>query len=252
MSVNRSVLQGIDMGQSVKETLEVLVELQKAETEVVRIRAYLDEVEQEKKALEVQITSQQKVHDKKKGGLEILNSAIRDMEAEIQTIDERIKKSTAALKTATAKEYAPLQREVDNNVKRMDALELDLLGKMEEKEVRESEVTEDGKTLAQLTEKIRADQEAVEKKCADDRELLEHYLGRKAEIGGSLDPETLKMFDNICSTSAGLAVVEVKNGVCRGCFMNVPPQLYIEVQRGNDLILCPQCNRFLYFNNSED
>ncbi|MDA8136352.1 MAG: C4-type zinc ribbon domain-containing protein [Desulfobacteraceae bacterium] len=31
-----------------------------------------------------------------------------------------------------------------------------------------------------------------------------------------------------------------------GCFMNIPPQLYIEVQRGKSLISCPQCSRILY------
>ena len=28
----------------------------------------------------------------------------------------------------------------------------------------------------------------------------------------------------------GSAVVSVENEVCMGCFMNIPPQLYIEVQ----------------------
>jgi len=44
----------------------------------------------------------------------------------------------------------------------------------------------------------------------------------------------------------GLAVINVKNEICMGCFMNIPPQLYIEVQRENSLILCPQCSRILY------
>ena len=29
--------------------------------------------------------------------------------------------------------------------------------------------------------------------------------------------------------------------------MALPPQQYIEVQRGNTLEICPSCNRILYF-----
>jgi predicted nucleic acid-binding Zn-ribbon protein len=45
----------------------------------------------------------------------------------------------------------------------------------------------------------------------------------------------------------GEAVAQGKNEVCMGCFMNIPPQLFIEVQRGDKLIKCPQCSRFLFF-----
>jgi predicted nucleic acid-binding Zn-ribbon protein len=51
----------------------------------------------------------------------------------------------------------------------------------------------------------------------------------------------------LISRRGGTAVVNVKNGVCLGCFMNIPPQLFIEVTKNNRLILCPSCNRIFYF-----
>jgi len=45
----------------------------------------------------------------------------------------------------------------------------------------------------------------------------------------------------------GLAVVEVKDSVCMGCNMNIPPQLYVEVRKGEEIFTCPQCRRFLFF-----
>jgi predicted nucleic acid-binding Zn-ribbon protein len=44
----------------------------------------------------------------------------------------------------------------------------------------------------------------------------------------------------------GQAVARISNETCMGCFMNVPPQLCIEVQRGKQMISCPQCSRILY------
>ena len=49
----------------------------------------------------------------------------------------------------------------------------------------------------------------------------------------------------------GIAVSTAKNGVCLGCFMNIPPQLFIEVTKNRQLIQCPSCGRILYFSVNE-
>ena len=231
-----------------KNELDTLVKLQEAETETVRIQTYLKDVDKEKEGLEQKLTTYVHVLDEKKEGLEKVISAVKDMELELQTIEERIKKSTETLKhVKTDKEYQVLQREIDNNKKRVDQLEGTLLGKMEEREQKEAELKTQETDLLQVTEKIRAEQATMDEKCANDRELLETYRIKKNEIGAALSAELLDTFNDISRVGGGLAVTEVRDGVCRGCFMNIPPQMFIEVQRGKDLILCPQCNRILYF-----
>ena len=42
-------------------------------------------------------------------------------------------------------------------------------------------------------------------------------------------------------------MVGVKNGTCRGCNMNIPPQLYIVLQRGATIETCPSCHRIIYW-----
>jgi predicted nucleic acid-binding Zn-ribbon protein len=42
-------------------------------------------------------------------------------------------------------------------------------------------------------------------------------------------------------------VVEVQdNGVCTGCQMALPPQLFIQVQKVDELHQCPQCHRYVF------
>ena len=43
----------------------------------------------------------------------------------------------------------------------------------------------------------------------------------------------------------GLAIAKVRNEVCTGCNMNIPPQLYNEVLKLNRLIQCPNCKKIL-------
>jgi predicted nucleic acid-binding Zn-ribbon protein len=35
-------------------------------------------------------------------------------------------------------------------------------------------------------------------------------------------------------------------GTCHGCFMHLPPQLFIDIQKGHQVHSCPNCHRLLY------
>ncbi|HRF90200.1 MAG TPA: C4-type zinc ribbon domain-containing protein, partial [Desulfobacter postgatei] len=174
-----------------------------------------------------------------------------DSENEIKRVDARIIKSNETLRNVTTnKEYQVLLREVDDNKKRKDALETELLQIMEEREKSQAVVNESTKEYQQLEEQIKAEQNQIEEQTTKDRKLLEEYIKSQKEIGVSLDPKLLDRFKRISKMNQGSAVANVQDEVCLGCFMNIPPQLYIEVQRGNQLILCPQCSRILYYDKS--
>jgi len=50
----------------------------------------------------------------------------------------------------------------------------------------------------------------------------------------------------------GIAIVAVSRGICSGCHMNIPPQLYNELQRSEQILCCPNCNRILYWDETAD
>jgi predicted nucleic acid-binding Zn-ribbon protein len=66
-----------------------------------------------------------------------------------------------------------------------------------------------------------------------------------------VDEDLKTTYSTLIERRDGLAVVNVKNGVCRGCFMSIPPQLFIEATRNRQVILCPSCNRIFYFIDEE-
>jgi predicted nucleic acid-binding Zn-ribbon protein len=61
----------------------------------------------------------------------------------------------------------------------------------------------------------------------------------------------LNRFRRIAKMNQGQAVARISNETCMGCFMNVPPQLCIEVRRLKQMISCPQCSRILYHIDEE-
>ena len=42
-------------------------------------------------------------------------------------------------------------------------------------------------------------------------------------------------------------IVAVKDGVCSGCNIAVPPQAFIELQRGRQILSCPNCQRLIFW-----
>lgn len=236
------------MVEITREDIDVLVQLQKAETDAVKIKSFLEGVESEKDALASQLAVFQEANEAMQRELDEISQLCRDAELEMKLNEERIEKSTQTLKTLTNhKAYAALQREVDDNKKRKEPLENHYLQLLEKKEAVADGLEEHTREFQQLREKIRGDQQAIDEKNSDHKARLEACISEKKRIAENLNPRLLRQFDEISSTSGGLAVVEVKDQLCRGCFLNIPPQLYIEVQRGNQLILCPQCNRILYY-----
>lgn len=233
-----------------KADIETLVKLQEAETEIVRLNAILITVEKEKNKLSLRLKQFGNALEENKENLSIAKKACRDIEMEILMVDDRIVKSNEKLRMVkTNKEYNLFLREVDDSKKRKDALETELLEHLDEREELEKIVEEGEKEFNLIKDQIEAEQKEIEKKSIDDKELLDEYLARQAEIGKTLDHSLMNRFAKISKMNNGSAVVNVHNEVCMGCFMNVPPQLYIEVQRGNSLISCPQCSRILYHVN---
>ncbi|NOX34784.1 MAG: nucleotide-binding protein [Deltaproteobacteria bacterium] len=235
------------MNDIFKQDIKTLVQLQEAESEIVRLEAVLEKVEKEKGKLSIRLNRFGKALEENKENLLRASTGCRDIEREIQIVDDHIVRSNEKLRMVkTNKEYQLLLREVDDNKKRKDALETELLEYLDEKEKIEGIVRDSEKEYSLLKDQTEAEQKDIDKKSTDDKELLDEYLDRQKEIGKNLDPLLMKRFAKISKMNNGSAVINVRNEVCMGCFMNIPPQLYIEVQRGNSLISCPQCSRILY------
>ncbi len=235
-----------------KEDINVLLKLQKAQTETVHIDSFLSETAGEKSELDSKLSEFETSLNKHKKEFEKAGKDCRETEAEILVNEQRIKTSSERLKQVkTNREYQALQREIDDGKKRKEELETLLLKYLEQQESADKIFKEQQDDFNQLAEKIRSDKKNIDKKSLSHRKLLKKYRTQKETIGRDLDPELLKLFNEIAESNGGLVVAPVKDEVCMGCFMNIPPQLYIEVLRGESLIMCPQCNRILYHADEE-
>lgn len=238
--------------QTLKQEIDTLVRLQQIETEIIRLKQEVEKVENQKKELAARLDAFLSALEADRLSLEQIRQQCTDLEEEIRVVNDRIIKSNETLRMVkTNKEYQVLLREVDDNKKRKTALEDHVLALYEQREAAEIRVKETQIQYDQLKEQVEAEQAKIDEQTLDDREQLEALETQQRSIGESLDPALLNRFRRIARMNQGQAVARISNETCMGCFMNVPPQLCIEVRRWKQMITCPQCSRILYHIDEE-
>jgi hypothetical protein len=81
-------------------------------------------------------------------------------------------------------------------------------------------------------------------KDVDERE---HLQDRRKEVAAALADSVLSLYDRIRSYRTGLAVAEVRNGLCTACNVLLRPQVYNDIRRGDAVLTCENCSRILYY-----
>lgn len=230
-----------------KEQFDILISLQKIETRFARIRSVMDGVSEKVDSLRAELEAFEKSVEEKCGELEAMRERYRNLEFEVQENADRLKKSREHLKVVkTNKEYQVLLREIDDNEKRNSALEETMIEFLEKIEAEEKNCRSLEGELEQMREEKKQEISEIETKTERERKEMAEISAERAVMADQLGPALLDRFNKTLKNSGGLALVPAYNGVCGGCFMNIPPQLYIEVQKGG-LNFCPQCHRMLYW-----
>lgn len=234
-----------------REQIEILMRLQKIESESARIEKKLEGVGAQTSVEGVRLKG---LEDELAAAVDELAAERKRyaaVEEEIAELKARLVKTQEYLRVVTNnKDYQLLRREVDDNTKRVVELEEALFALLDEVEGREKKIA--GLIEARDAEAVKV--EAVEKALfndtAEERGALERMAVEREAVLGTVPPALLTHYEKLLKTTGRLAVVAVSGGTCYGCFMNIPPQQAIEIQKQGGLHHCPRCHRILYAEKS--
>lgn len=234
---------------NMKEQIDILVKLQKIETEAEKIKAGLGQVSARLEKLDDELRDLEQSLKDEESGFDELKKKYRDYESEAQVSVARVEKSKVKLRSVkTNKEYKAMLKEIEDQETRNSEIEdqmLECLDRLDEVENNIARKKEDYRTLSDRiqSEKDRIDQEAQLQK----KKLAELDADRE-EVSRMVEPQLLEKYNLVKSQQgAGLAIAPVKNAVCYGCNLNLPPQMYNELHRRDALMFCPHCHRIVYW-----
>lgn len=230
-----------------KEQLKALLELQELDLKV-------DKVAKEKKELALGVKTAKQVLSQLTDDLSqkqtVLNDTVElhsDKSKDLETAQGRLKDSKNRLtKVSNTKEYSAIEIEIENVKRQIGQLEDELIQLLEAIEVSKASIEEKNEKMSALSEQVEMEkQRVIERTEALEKE--EKKVKRKREkTSKGVKNELLRRYSFIRDRRSGVAVVSAEQGSCSGCFMQLPPQVFIEVKRSRSLNTCPSCQRILF------
>ena len=231
------------------QQIEKLVALQKIESDTRRLQSLLMEMpgrlarlNAEQATFEQTIASDlQRVKD--------LQKQYRDYEADAETIEGRMAKSQEKLHMVkTNKEYRTSLREIDQFKQQNSKIEDEMLACLDLIESAETSLAQRRNQQDEVVTRIQADQRSIEQEKAKKQEDLDRFEDRRQVVCRQVEAGLLQKYFSVRDQHPdGIAIVSVKDAICHGCNLNIPAQLYNELQRNDSLKFCPFCQRIIYW-----
>jgi predicted nucleic acid-binding Zn-ribbon protein len=242
------------MTEMTRAQMETLLSLQQIEMQKLEVRKVLDAVAAKVAALEKELSDSAKGIEKDRQALKALQERYRDYDEQIRVntvLIEKIEGKRRSVKTN--REYESLLKEEEQLRTRKAQVEEEMLACMSEIEGIEENIGRLEAEHRQLDEQVTTDKQAVKQEASESETHFADLSREVTEVEAEIAPELLKAFARIKKMAPdGKALAAARNSVCLGCHMNIPPQMFNELQRFDSLKLCPFCNRILYWDNGED
>ncbi|MFZ7126356.1 MAG: zinc ribbon domain-containing protein [Desulfobacterales bacterium] len=234
-----------------REQIFTLVELQKIETEKKTVQSVLDQVEKKVEQLDRELKSISDEMAADQAKLKEIRERYQELEEKVRTDDILIQKIEAKRRAVqTEREYQSLMKEEDQLKTLKSQLEDEMIACMDQIETIEKGLGQKESDYGEISGRVEDEKQTIRQEAQESEERHRLLSHKWDEVAARTQPALLKTFKQIkVHTPMGDAVVPVRNAVCYGCHMNIPPQMYNELQRFDSLKLCPFCNRILYWDN---
>ena len=231
-----------------KDQLKLLWELQKIDLELKAIKEEKERYPKEIKKLDEKQKIEKERIQKEREKVESLEKTRRQKEGHLNVEHEKIKRAEGRMsEVKTNKEYQALLSEIDAMKGANSRMEEEILQVMDEIDELKKDLSKREKEMGSTLEKIEGERKKLQEKMAQGEEAWNEGVERRDVLSKQIESRLVKLYHTLKEKRQGVGVVSVKNETCQGCFVNVPPQLFIEVQKNNTLVRCPHCNRILYW-----
>ncbi len=224
------------------EQLQKLVELQRVDDIIHSVRQKLEFALEEKfRAMDGR---RNHVLDK----LTHLQEQQKRVSAEIDDDAERIKKSKNKLmQVGNSREYQAMLREMDNMEKSNRNREAEKTTIFEELQTQNDILAEIDKDYNVLKDELESKRSSLQSTIDAANAELERLNDRRTEASKSIKHEIFMRYEFIRKRLDHPVVVDVQDGICSGCHIAIPPQTFIELQTGQQILNCPNCQRLIFW-----
>jgi len=230
----------------VKKRLELLEQLQEIDIQVDLLNKAQNDLSAEMNDIEKSVADARESLTALQQRQEQLLTEKSTQEANLAAEQENIIRSETNMKEIkTNKEFQAVGREITAARKQVTALEEQILQLLAQAEEVTSEINTNEANLVEL------EQNCLTRKAEKQSELDKLQLDISADaehrekIAKELPVTLTKRYDTLRSQRMGKAVAIARDGYCLACNMQLPPQMYNNLFKCEEMISCPHCQRIL-------
>lgn len=231
-----------------QKQIEQLVVLQRVDDEIIVLQEDLEAAPRELKALEDTMESLETRKGQVTEKLDILKQQQKKLGVEIDEDDAKIKKSKNKLMMASnTKEYHAMMREMDS-LEKLNRIREDESTAVKEELIRQKAAMEAvDEEIAGVKEDYDAKKANLDERVAKAEKALEGLNKKRDKACKVVPPPILGRYEFIRSRLENPVIVAVDEGICNGCNIMIPPQSYNDLQKGKQILSCPNCQRLIYW-----
>lgn len=231
-----------------KAELEKLVDLQRTDTNIRRLKKLIESAEERRASIEQEFEQHAFSIRELQGRRDGLHADRLGLDKQIADNKSYLERANRNLKHAqNQKEYETAMRETDALQKQIAAFETQILEKMTAAEELDKELETRADEINTLDAKRDEALSNFDRELEASRSELEGELKKRHDVFVTLPAQLAAVYNRLVERSRdGIAVAEVVNGSCSACFMSLRPQMQVEVKRGDQIITCESCSRILF------
>lgn len=236
-----------------REEIKKLIALQEHDIALQNIMAKRDAFPVAIKELENGIESRKSMLDANKKLLTEKQLERKDLDMELSNAENAIKKHQLELNAVKSNEaYKALLIEIEEAKQKKDEVETKLLENFEAVEKANAAIKHDTETFKKIEQEHQARIADIKKEMAALEAAVAEQQAQRNAMAGELPHKVIVHYDRIRARRAGVGLAEIRDGVCKGCNMEIVPQIIDSVLQDAEIVLCENCSRILYIDEKNE
>lgn len=231
-----------------KEQLLKLVDLQNVDYQIYDINKKLEKLPEELKKLQDEFHPQKEKYETLDKSLKEKEALNLQYQADLKGHEEKLKSLQKRLsEVKNAKELNAVDTEINTVKKTISEIEEIDVKLLDEIENLKKEISESQHIIQEEDKHIKEIEAQIEKENKESEEKLSVLKQERKKLLNNISPELLKEYEFIFEKREGKAIVAVKDSVCTGCYMSIPPQTINDIRKGLSIYKCQYCSRILFY-----
>jgi len=227
--------------------LKAVIELQRVDLKIAELNSQIDALPAEIKSLEDQLKDHLEAHESHKQRLAANQKERRELEGDIQPIQAKISKHKDQLyEVKTNEQYKAMLKEIEGEEGNIRKIEDKILEKMLEAEDLQKLVAQAAASLESEKARVAAETRRLQSLREVDVKERDGLVAHRQTLSAALTPAVVTTYERVRKARRGIAVAEVRNEFCTACNVRLRPQVYQDVLKNADILLCESCDRILY------